>query len=304
MSQKDYAGLWYEARKELGIPDHFQVGWHNAETSSTERVTDFYHSKNDGIGALAEFLRPQGYPCKLPPTEPKKPDKWRATRDYQLDEPPAFSYALFNEEQTQAIKKIAQQQKVSLAAYLLETLNRTIAKTLLDGPQEYCWFFPVNMRGAASIPKDTANGASAVELYIHTDSNSNAINTQIKHCFRSKEQWRMWKQSKFIRYFGKPVAKILLKQLSKKNYCAGSFSFVGEWPLNDKINPKTDPNKTCFIRAISTANYPLAIMPLIWDGKLKLNITMHASLSINESTVNELADHWQAALLEEIKHHV
>src|SRR5262245_17812313 len=71
--KKPYVGLWYEVRKEFGIPDIIYFGSLNTKTNELN-LTPVSHTQVDGIAGQAMVLREDGYPSyPLPKTGEKRP---------------------------------------------------------------------------------------------------------------------------------------------------------------------------------------------------------------------------------------
>lgn len=316
--KKDYIGIWYEARKELGVPDDIAVGWFNKKTHQIE-LKGYCHSETDGIGMIADFLRPQGFACqplpvsrdthepswselkKLakhhPETKIKKRINWKATREFTFGEQTKPEIRHICKADTDKLMIKANENNVSLVNYLFWSINKIVADNLLSDELNYYWMYPVNMRGFAKIPHEKANGSSGIEICANKYSTAAELEKQVHNCLKSKQQWSLWKQAQLSRYLGKSGIKFILKYLTGNNFYAGSFSYLGKWPLEDSNNPSVNPEKILFLVGPSSPNYPVCTVITNWNNELSISLKLHACLMINEKTCRELADKWLSLLL-------
>ncbi len=318
--RRDYIAMWFEVRNDIGISDTMNIGPMEKNTGSVS-WHHFPHAVMDGVGGVSSILREQGYPCKELPkgkdreepgffkllfkpnrnkdTHPKN-IKWKNNYPSGNDNSAPISTCYFDVQTTQKIKRNARLNKVALSSFALWALNKSISKNLLQESQNYYWFYPVNLRGAVSTDTDTGNFSSGVNVCVHNHIKPRTLQLSIRQKLQSKEYWMTWKLAHIGKYIGKTGIKYLYQSMSAKNFYAGSFSFLGAWPLVDDVNPPQDPQQVWVSCGIGTKNYPVSTGIMEWHGQLSLGLKLHPWIADNVDISHKCLADWQYYLLQEV----
>ena len=327
-SPKDYIAMWFDVRKELGISDAMNIGPMNKVDGNTHWHT-FPHSKMDGIGGIATILREQGYPCRQLPksgeqSEPsswklyqlrkleKKKDKktyvpsktirWKNNYPCGNDNSATILNTFFDKEATLQIKRNAKKNRVAFSTFLMWSLNKAIAKNLIEGNQNYYWFYPVNLRGAISLGADTSNYSSGINICLNNYITPKQLQQEIKKKIRLKEHWSTWKLAHIGKLIGKPGVRYIYKNISKKNFYAGSYSYLGAWPLAGEKNPAENTDEVWVSCGIGTKNYPVSTGIMEWHGQLTLGLKLHPMICKDVKLTQKCLDDWKNNLIEDSNH--
>jgi hypothetical protein len=322
--QKDYISMWFDVRKEQGINDDMSAGLLNTET---RKVTwhSFRHRDMDGLGGLAKLLRDYGYPSRTlpvssdkhkpslielfklmfraPKIEVPKSICWKNTySNYKQLNPKNSNDApivsgFFSEPDTDLIKSQAKSHKVALGVYLFWALNKAVADNLLDGEQEYHWFYPVNLRGALDFGDDTRNYSSGINVHLSNNIPPVEIQKRIKTQLKSKSYWVLWWQANIGKLIGLSGVRWLYKVVSQRQFYAGSFSFLGSWPLKDAGNPPMNRDEVWITCGIGTQNYPVSTGIMLWHNQLTLGLKLHPYICNNISLTEQCMSNWKRNLL-------
>jgi hypothetical protein len=329
-STKDYIAMWFDVRKELGISDAMNIGPMNKANGNTQWYT-FAHSKMDGIGGIATVLREQGYPCKKLPQngEKSEPSAWQLYKLSKLekknkkinntytpsknirwknnflcgnDNTAEIVNAYFDKERTLQIKKNAKKNRVAFSTFLMWSLNKAIADNLIESNQNYYWFYPVNLRGTISLGSDTRNYSSGINICLNNYITPKQIQQEIKDKIKLKEHWLTWKLAHIGKLVGKIGVRYIYNSMSKKNFYAGSFSYLGAWPLQDEKNPSENKNEVWVSCGIGTKNYPVSTGIMEWHGQLTIGLKLHPMICQDISLTQQCLSDWKYNLLEDKNH--
>jgi hypothetical protein len=329
-ASKDYISMWFDVRKELGISDAMSIGPMNKSSGDIQWNT-FSHSKMDGIGGIATILRDQGYPCKNLPISreksepsswqlyklnklqkknnkieskytPSKTIRWKNNFPCSNDNSADIVNAYFDKETTLLIKRNAKKNRVAFSTFLMWSLNKAIADNLIDGNQNYYWFYPVNLRGAISLENDTSNYSSGITICLNNYITPKQLQQEIKHKIKLKEHWSTWKLAHIGKLIGKPGVRYIYKSISKKNFYAGSFSYLGAWPLQENNIPAENNDEVWVSCGIGTKNYPVSTGIMEWHGQLTLGLKLHPMICQDIKLTEKCLHDWKINLTEEINH--
>lgn len=327
---KDYIAMWFDVRKELGISDAMNIGPMNKANGKTQWYT-FSHSKMDGIGGIATILREQGYPCQRLPQSgeksepsawklyklnkserkkkksnntytPSKSIRWKNNFPCGNDNSAEIVNAYFDNESTLQIKKNAKKNRVAFSTFLMWALNKAIADNLIEGNQNYYWFYPVNLRGAISLGSDTRNYSSGINICLNNYITPKQLQQEIKDKIKLKEHWSTWKLAHIGKLVGKPGIRYIYNSISKKNFYAGSFSYLGAWPLQGEKNPTENKDEVWVSCGIGTKNYPVSTGIIEWHGQLTIGLKLHPMICQDVSLTQQCLNDWKNNLLEDKNH--
>lgn len=325
-SSKDYIAMWFDVRKELGISDDMSIG-QMKKNSGEINWSSFAHSEMDGIGGIATILREHGYPCRhLPKSSekhvpgvwqlyklnkkfkrekgyiPSKSIRWKNTYPCGNNNSAVIENCYFDKMTTARIKRNAKNNKVAYSTFLMWALNKAIADNLLDGSQNYYWFYPVNLRGVIQLNSDTSNYSSGVNVCLNNYITPKELQQEIKTKIKIKEHWSTWRLAHIGKLIGKPGIRYIYKRISKTNFYAGSFSFLGGWPLQEYNTPAENPNEVWVSCGIGTKNYPVSTGIMEWHGQLSLGLKLHPMICQDEILTKKCLQDWQTNLLEDKNH--
>ncbi|TQV66506.1 hypothetical protein FKG94_27120 [Exilibacterium tricleocarpae] len=318
--QRDYIAMWFEARREFGISDAMRVARLDLATAQTHWKT-FPHSKMDGLGGMATTMRSAGYPSrnlpqstetavpsfwrflglmfKQPKPIAKKTIKWKYPRDIDSSVDGEIAYDFLTEEETAIVKKLARKNRVTFSHYILWALNRAVAELLIDGEQHYYWLYPVNLRGPLDFNTDMFNYSSSINLCVTNRIEPRKLQERVKEQLKAKAYWVNWYLGNIGKLIGKSGVKWVYQYISKRQFYAGSFSFLGSWPLPDAENPKKNLNEMWVACGIGTRNYPVSTGILVWYDRLSLGIKLHPSICDDIALTRRCLAQWKRYLLPE-----
>lgn len=325
---KDYIAMWFQARKAFGIGDRMNVGLLNKSADDINWF-EFSHSEMDGLGGLTTILREHDYPClDLPKIADKsapshwqqvkmlfaggksnvpKNIRWKATfpdyattnlanTQYSNDAPIVNRY--FSKVETLEIKKLAKKHRVALNIYLFWALNRAVAEQLLASQQDYYWLYPVNLRGALPHVPETGNCSSGINVLLNNTMAPRDIQFQIKQQIKAKSHWQLWWQAHIGKVIGEKGIRRIYEYVSERQFYAGSFSFLGNWPLKDDNNPPVNPDELWVCCGIGTKNYPVSTGILLWHGQLSLGLKLHPYIAEDITITESVMQCWKLHLLQ------
>lgn len=323
-ASKDYIAMWFEVRKELGINDDMNIGQLNKDNGNIS-WEHFSHSQMDGVGGVATILRQHGYPCKNLPKSgekeepglwqlyklnkefkalkgdlPPKNIRWKKTYPCGNDNTAPIAHHYFSVDETAAIKRNAKKNKVAYSTFLMWSLNKTIADNLIDGNQNYYWFYPINLRGAIQLSSDTCNYSSGINVCLKNDITPKELQQEIKSRIKSKEHWSTWKSAHIGKLIGKVGVRYIYNKISQKNFYAGSFSFLGAWPLKEDGNPSENKDEVWVSCGIGTKNYPVSTGIMEWHGQLTLGLKLHPMICQDIALTEKCLNDWKTNLTKDI----
>lgn len=323
--------MWFDVRKELGISDAMSIGPMNKDSGDIQ-WNSFSHSQMDGIGGIATILREQGYPCRNLPQSgeksepsswliyklnkrhkkekkkinntytPSKTIHWKKTYPCSNDNSAEIVNTYFDKETTLKIKRNAKKNRVAFSTFLAWSLNKAIAENLIEGNQNYYWFYPVNLRGAISLNSDTSNYSSGITICLNNYITPKQLQQEIKNKINLKEHWSTWKLAHIGKVIGKPGVRYIYKNISKKNFYAGSFSYLGAWPLKEDRNPEENKDEVWVSCGIGTKNYPVSTGIMEWHGQLTLGLKLHPMICQDVSLTEKCINDWKNNLIEDKNH--
>lgn len=329
-TSKDYIAMWFDVRKELGISDAMNIGPMNKINGNIQWHT-FSHSKMDGIGGIATILREQGYPCRQLPQSgekfepsawslyrlnkiernkkninntctPSKTIRWKNQYPCSNDNSADIVNIYFDKNTTLKIKRNAKKNSVAFSTFLIWSLNKSVADNLLDGNQNYYWFYPVNLRGAISLNNDTSNYSSGINICLNNYITPKQLQKEIKHKIKLKEHWSTWKLAHIGKLIGKAGVRYIYNSISKKHFYAGSFSYLGRWPLQADKNPAENEKEVWVSCGIGTKNYPISTGIMEWYGQLTLGLKLHPMICQDVKLTEKCLNDWKINLTEDKNH--
>ena len=296
----DWVSLWYIAARERGINDICTVARLDTGTGELE-CHRFSHAQMDGVGALGQLLRDRGYPLDqlpqtkfvVPPPLHKRPlILWRAIREagpQQIDwldrdpsrqgDPNTLDFLTFTVAETDRIRGRAKALGVSTNALMLESVNRIVVPQVTRGDGKGKWVFPVNLRGAVTKSRDTANHSTAIAISADRTTTAKDIDVQIRANLKAGAHWAAWWLLNIGRLIGLRGVRFLSRASEKKSHWLGTFSNMGEWNMPNLRDPAINSNEVWMAAPPGTKNYPISVACLTWNGRLAITMKIHPSIN-------------------------
>ncbi|QUM76956.1 efflux RND transporter periplasmic adaptor subunit [Moritella sp. 24] len=218
------------------------------------------------------------------------------TTQYSNDAPIVNAY--FSQSETLEIKKLARKHKVALNIYLFWALNRAVADQLLASQQEYYWLYPVNLRGALPNMPETGNCSSGINVQLNNTIAARDIQLQVKQQIKAKSHWQLWWQAHIGKLIGEGGVRQIYQYVSERQFYAGSFSFLGSWPLKDDNNPPINQDELWVCCGIGTKNYPVSTGILLWHEQLSLGLKLHPYIAQDIGVTQATMQSWKQHLLQ------
>lgn len=314
ISARDYVGMWYQARADLGVDDLSDYIFVEPATGKRTSIR-LRHRDQDGVGGILISARRVGLaPPVVPVTKPRKPPAfWRrwlarpqsrkavAPRWRQADATNASSVSplidWLSVEQTSALSRYADTQNVSMNSLLLLALHRAVSATLLDSDGPGSWCFPVNMRNAISAPRQEMNLSSAFYMTVAAEDSPQDVDRLVRANLKDNVHWRLWHLARIGRFIGQRGVNWLCARMLKGTSHVGSFSSLGEWQMD--FQSAGMPADTVFCCCgPGSPNHPVANGAIVVNGQLSLALRLHPSLGVDQARAELCLQHWLDGLLE------
>ena len=106
-----------------------------------------------------------------------------------------------------------------------------------------------------------------------------------------------WYMANIGKIIGSKGIRYLYSRISEKNFFAGSFSFLGQWPLKDDRLTHPDTSDMWVACGIGTPNYPVSTGVILWYGRMSLGIKLHPCICQDPKIVQACIEDWKAYLL-------
>lgn len=313
-SATDYIGMWYQARAKLGVDDRIDFMFVDRATGQRTSVI-LRHRDCDGVGGILVSARRVGMtPPAVPGGKQRTPPPfWRRWQSdpvgkqaqapqwchFEIAGEPSVEPLMqwLTEEQTAALYRYAENQKVSLNSLLLLALHRAVCATLMIRPQPGSWCFPVNMRNAVVIPSQEMNLSSAFYLTVCPQDQPGDIDQAIRANLKANVHWRFWHLARIGRFIGqRGVDWLCARMLNGKAHC-GSFSSLGEWQMDFRSAGMAADTAFCCCGP-GSPNHPVANGAMVVNGRLNLALRLHPSLGADAAVAQRCLQHWIKGLLE------
>lgn len=314
---RDTSGEKYLVFKEMGESIDMIICVAPKETPEKLDVYLMDHSKRDGIAAFDYLFAKDGMKIKEHPQMKagEVPSLWRRIqlmRQHLRNMPkmkypwkqgdfsvrgfaPSFAYALFDEETTTKLLNYAREQKVSLNALLLSTLNDVSIKHLMTSvPDKTVWTIPLNMRGGASKGNAKANTTASISLVIPKTMDTVGIDAKIKSIYMQGVHWGAWLLSNITGVIGLSGFRYLAKRV--KPTWVGVFSNLGSWPINDNIEGAFDDGRYYVCCPPATFILPVTSATITWYGRMSFALQLHPSICKSEEGAQQVVAAWVDAL--------
>jgi hypothetical protein len=316
----DWFGMAMRARAELGDSSLTRYGRVDARRRRIEwHAVD--HAEADGVGGLARVLRRLGH--RIAPLSgdhaPQPPwhRRWGHWRDYWrhvqhapirwrtaladtgggLSDDPAW--VLFTRDETRRIEIAALRVGASVNSFLLATLNRVIAQELIEPATDYRWMIPVNLRGALSLPDDTANHVSVLSLPARHDMTPREVQERLRDLTRRQHDWGFYWTIRFIgRVFGYRGMLAVTRRMgreSDKGLICGCLTNLGYWQASHPGLPE-DPEDGWIVVPLVSRNNPVAAGAVTWNGRLSIALDIHSALQVAPQRIHALFSQWESAI--------
>ncbi|EDM65673.1 possible putitive HlyD family secretion protein, partial [Moritella sp. PE36] len=108
----------------------------------------------------------------------------------------------------------------------------------------------------------------------------------------------LWWQAHIGKIIGDKGVRRIYQYVSERQFYAGSFSFLGNWPLKDDNNPAINQDDMWVCCGIGTKNYPVSTGILLWHEQLSLGLKLHPYIAQDIETTDGLMQSWKQHLLQ------
>lgn len=300
--------MYYRMRAEMGLSHKFSVGRIVDVEERAAQWIQIDHARHDGIGGFATLMESEGYGA---PTLPairitSRPDGekarlvvnaalgrleersvqwkhklWRSASSIKKQ----IAWCVADVDQSKAVYERAASLGVSSNSYLLYTLNKILAKKLIEEESKYFWCVPVNMRGAVKLPSPTQNHFSFVTICAGGNSSAADIHKEIKGQLAAEEHWAHW----FIYdYLGRnPEQMREIARDGEVHQILGTFSNLGSWT----VDGLPDSISWVFVPTMAIGR-PIATGAMDVNGRIGLAMHMHETIGLEQSEIQALCQEW------------
>ena len=314
------ASDWFRASEASGDFMGIRFGRVHKETEELEWEY-VSHCDCDGIGGFARLSRNRGADVGTLPTikkscigiisplwrllcasrrscdyaqrsdwAPESPEKTLETEAAQ-----AVAWHLFSEEETIGILAKCRSRKVTVNSVLLQHLDEAVRADIRRPHLTIPWMIPVNIRGDISLPDDTSNHVSCVQVDLAPNDLAEEIQKQIQRRLKNGEHranYLLLGLGKFLSHESK--VKFLIKDRSKPAGNIGAFSNLGVWDSKKKI--KTEYS-WLFCPPVVKGQL-LAAGCVTFQNRLGLAIQAHPQLRVSSDTVHAWMTRWTGKINE------
>lgn len=305
-----WSGLKFKAVEKIGESidiHHLKFNLNDKSTSTEIRKHCYY----DGVGALADILKKQGYEIKRLPLQiigkdpglwqriklmfqffshaGKMNDLWKEDVDFnKIGANQECAFAYFTKEQSEFIAKV---KKTKFSSFLIQQIDRACLPYLTKNNKNRKWILPINMRSKKD-KLDYRNFTSSFVLHTGSEIGVNQLQEEINNSIRTNLHWGSWQYTLIPKYLHK---KILYYLASKtKNQAFGFLSNLGSWPgKNITHHDQNEIDKYLWIPiSLATAVVPVATGVLNWNGRTVLSLRLHSSLNVNADVTKNIMRDW------------
>jgi hypothetical protein len=319
MSEHDRLGLLY-ALLEQEHGEYMGIRFARVGPSGDPEWMDLPHRQFDGIGGLWElhrrvygaegagpmpalcdaarpglietfwlFLRLMARPRVALASWRSYDPSWQGTSP-EHSRPDNTSWRTLTEEQTAALLGRARARTVSANSLLLWALGRAVEPELSieEGPVR--WMVPVNMRGAITRPRATANHSSYVRADTPPGGSVQELDRAIRSALAQKEHFAAWCAFSIGPLLGaRYMRRVLAAEIRDGIPWAGMFSNLGAWP--ERTDGRGAEDTWIFCPPVSRLQ-PLGAGAVTFGGRLTLALQAHPTLRASQEKVARWLDTW------------
>ena len=311
---------WFEALESMGEFVGIRFG-HIKPGSSEVEWYFLSHIEVDGIGGFAKLLRERGADLRDLPRithpaplswgsfvrsipqllGPRRRLKWKALPTGSPLPPnsptPAVAWHVFSEEQTAKIRRSARSSQVTVNSLLLKYLDRVVRPYLEDPSKAIPWMVPVNMRGKADQPEDTANHSSYVGIRVFASEGARDVQRHIYESLAKGRHCANWKAFDATRFTSPGMKRHLIRtDRATSQWNLGSFSNLGVWDADKHIDASGCQGAWLFAPP-TLAIQLIGAGCVTFQGKLSLTLHVHPDLT----TAPEVPAEWMRRWVREIE---
>jgi hypothetical protein len=305
-NERDWVGQWYLILKERGENDMVSMGRGTRNPDGTvtpHDVFSFSHSIMDGTSAVPYYLKQLGdkvdvrftpFKRKLSLWQhikltleqltiaPKSRPIWKYKGEAHRPELHDYAKMCLSREETAKIKDFCKSKGISENTYLLYHFSQVVLDEVENPDDEMTILFPVNMRGIVTKKDINQNHSSFIPINISRNNDLDNLNQQLRSQLKSLAYIGIWWVHHLGVLFGVDLMRKLSKNASQKSFWVGTFSNVGDWETQDKSHYKSlGPDECWFFAAPGSANYPLGLILMTFNGQMGLSLKVHPSVAEN-----------------------
>jgi len=318
MAEKTFDPIqsWFVAAEELG--EYIGIRFGRIAPGATQPEWIFIrHTDCDGIGGFADILRKRG--AELPqlahlkhPFNPswmplikslpkllksRHPLKWGQLtgepKPTSNSKPPvAVAWHLFEETETNQIRRACRKGGVTVNSFLLKHLTKAVRPFLQDQASVVPWMVPVNLRGKVKRDRDTANFSSYVGVKVCSYETVHDIHQKIYAALGRGEHWANWYGYESGRLLGKGLKKNLITSgRAMPEWYLGGFSNLGDWDADKKIAASDCEGGWLFTPPVLRIQL-VGAGCVTFQNRLSLTIQVHPELTTDPAVPQAWVNNW------------
>lgn len=318
-SGTDYVGMWYNARLQKGIDDRMLYGVFE-QGITTPHWFYAHHRHYDGLAILTEKLLPlYGKPLtqiprgkdaqaptfkqwwqaqKIKRVAPQAAVKWRAIFPELATKAVPLPHSFFlTEDDTDRIEFCAKAAGVSSTQWLLWCADQAVRQLLLAEDSVSSWVYPVNLRGATGVERESMNQCGGFMLTIDNDMSALALHEQVRNRMSRLEHWTQWWLMSIGKYIGQSGINFIYRRMNQvPGQHVGSYSNIGAWdvPYMDGLTAAGPCSPA----------YPISVTTAVCNGRRCLALRIHPVIDADGTQAEKVATLWKSMALTNIHFHV
>jgi len=308
---------WFAEMRRLG--DWPETACGKIEADGSIKWKYFSHEDYDGIGAIVQILRENGFDVPSTPETRRSRAKsaWWGLKQFTkppltvLDsQPPWKDYdrdfagervvpqaICLSRQDTQRIASNAKRQKVFPNSFQLWALDRAISPLLVNEWAPRHWMIPVNLRGPVQWKRDTANHSSGMWCRIKPGYSPADVQRTTLAQLKTDEHWVIWWQFQWIGLFGgHAVRQALLASKRGGNYTTATFVSVGDF--SPKKLDGSDPDLWC-AAPCAMRNSAISAGAGSFQGRQILALGVNPAVKDARLRAAETLERWRQLLMED-----
>ncbi len=307
----DWAGTWFPIMERLGESTEFYFAKLDAQGRPTWRTMQ--HTEFDGVAAMTYLLHgPEVSPSHMRSRETRAPGAiktlvalwrhhrlihkqrthWRAQtyNPKPVGRAPAIAWATFSRDETAALHAEARARSVSFNAFALWALDQAVRARYVEGGDTR-WVIQVNMRGAVGLGDEIPNQFSAVHIVCPPGATPATVHSLTRESLGRGSHWANWALMNIAKHVGLEKAeKFFTERYADPRPATGSYSSLGEWTTHE-----VGPDEAWIVGATTSKLNPIAVCPIVVNGKLAVTLQIHPTLGATEADTRALLGAWVGA---------
>jgi hypothetical protein len=316
LEDRNVHGDWFDTLEKMGESFLFRLGRYRRGMPEPEWFL-LPHQHFDGLGGLAHLLRttqrmeltiPELAAVERPSSRakwmaalrllgrrPVRPRPWRAPQSEPTSSPDAaFAWTLFSEADTLALRAEARSRDVSLNGWLLWALAESCLERLAPGREGAAWIVPINMRGAVSGARDTANLASILDVAFPLPAQPSDVDAALRRERSRLAHFGAWQLLQLVGHLPKGMRRTIVRHEARVAK-HGSFSNLGQLELRNQTASDVPEWWMAFNPVIRSR--PVGMACLTWQGRMAVTLQLHPVLKHSEREACDWLSTWRKLVL-------